>query len=174
MSATTEFVWRALDSHRGTFESIARRHGMSAEEARDVVSDVIYRIAQRSDLDLARLVGLAVTAVRGASVDELRRKLRERRALARMTVPENCDPPEANTCSVAVVRSLLAYSAGLLTTAEMRVLCLVADGEPHSVIAERLGITVRASEVALSRARRKLRGAVPAGLGLRETLQRAA
>jgi RNA polymerase sigma factor (sigma-70 family) len=171
MSAATEYVWHALDSQRGNFESIARRHGMSAEEARDVVSEVIFRLVQRSDLDMAKVVGLAVTAVRGASVDELRRKRRERRALARMAVPENYDPPEVNSCSVAFVRSLLEYSAGLLTKAEMRVLCLVVDGEPHSVIAERLGITVRASEVALSRARRKLRGAVPSGPGLRETLQ---
>lgn len=132
---------------------------MTPHEAQDTVSEAFIRITQHPEVDVARVIGLAVTMVRCASIDEIRRRRREERLLQHMNDPEGYDLPEIGVCSTAAARSLLARSAKVLTEAEMRVLCLVIDGEPHSVIAERLGITVRASEVALSRARRKLRRA---------------
>lgn len=165
MNVSAHYVWHALNHARTRLESVARRRGMSKEEAQDVVSDVIVRIAQRTDLNLTTIVGLAVVAVSDGSIDELRRRRRERLSIERMAVPAQCDSPELSACSSAAARSLLKHSANLLTRAEFRVLCLAVDGESHSAIAELLGITVRASEVALSRARGKLRQTTSGRIG---------
>jgi RNA polymerase sigma factor (sigma-70 family) len=152
-----EQVWLKLHHQRRILTRFARRLGMSAQDAEDAVSDAIARIATLPSLDLNRVEGLSAVVVRRICLDRLRQRYREARALARLPAGEGVTPaPEEEVCSRLVTWSALEWASCVLTTAELRVVFLAAHGSGHSEIAAHLGVTQRASQVTLSRARNKL------------------
>jgi RNA polymerase sigma-70 factor (ECF subfamily) len=127
--------------------------GMSIPDAEDVVSEALIRAVTFRRLDGARLDAFIVTVIRRICIDEFRRNAKERQRIGWLCINTSASSHEELACARDLVRSLLR----LLSPTEQRVVCLSLDGLTHAEIARTLGLTAKASEVALSRARAKIR-----------------
>lgn len=79
-AAGDEQAWRALVArHRGLLLHVTRRHGLSAEEADDVVQETWVRLLQHVDVirDAERLPGWLATTARRECIARRRRGWRE-------------------------------------------------------------------------------------------------
>jgi RNA polymerase sigma factor (sigma-70 family) len=150
-------VWVGLDHRRSRLINIARQYGISIPDAEDVVSEAVLRIATWRRTDQSSIDQLASTVVRRLCLDELRRRKRESECLRRIGSEKDAESAEADVCDRAAACCAVRAIASVLTLAELKVILLAMDGHDHADIAAQLGITIRASQVALSRARIKIR-----------------
>jgi DNA-directed RNA polymerase specialized sigma24 family protein len=152
----TDAVWLTLHELRERLVSTARRHGLTASESEDAASETILKVAAYKDLERDRIKQLAIKVLYRTCVDELRRKGRES-AMVRKLDRNLSHSFEERLCESMATASTLRRAASFLSDNELDVVRMTVSGEPHRAISHRLGITVRASEVTLSRARTKLR-----------------
>jgi RNA polymerase sigma-70 factor (ECF subfamily) len=150
-------VWDAVLAQRPRAERVARARCASADDVEDCVQEAMARVAAMPDLDLARIGPLVTVVVANLAADACRRRARTARTAARVWrssvhVPahddEICDRYEARW---------LRSRMDALPAQDRRSLELRAAGLPVGEIAERLGVTYKAAEHALGRARQGMR-----------------
>lgn len=139
---------------------IAGRRSLNRYDAEEVVQEAILRCVTHPGLDPDRLAAMLTTVTVRLCVDRLRDRLAAERATARMHVPRPNDVE-----SVADVICLVAEAANLAGHERAAVLGRLL-GLTVQETADALGVTYKAAESALDRARRKLRAAWTATLGV--------
>lgn len=164
MADGREQVWSALLAHRDRAVRVAAARCGSREEAEDVVQEAFARIAAMPDVDVDRIGPLLSSVVANLAADLHRARTRASRHRHRLLHPVP-PVPEDVVCEKAEARWLWTQRAGL-SAQDRRVLELRAAGYTLPESAAQLGITYRAAENALGRARRHLRAVWRATAGL--------
>ena len=153
-------VWSALLEHRERALRVARARSGGSDEAEDIVQEAMARIAGMQSVDLDRLPGLLSAVTGNLAADAHRLRARDARARGRIAGAEARGQagPEEDVCDVHEARWLWQV-AGTLGEQDRRALQLRAHGLDVSQIAAELGVTYKAAENALGRARTKMRAA---------------
>lgn len=150
-----EQLWYDAFTYWRRLVSVARGLGLSHHDAEDLASEAIVATVTYPLLDKGRVNQLLFTAIRRDWVDIMRHRRRYVEIYPLLLEACTMDSPETQVSQQDEIR-WTAHSAGL-TRAEWAVVRLTADGHKHTEIARQLHITTHASEVALSRARLKVR-----------------
>ena len=148
--------WMALLAHRQRLLVLARAQGLGHHDAEDVVHDALLKAAQVAELDAARLGGLLVLLLRQSIIALYRRNTRDCCLQTAALAPLLAPGPDEQVCDEAHAKWLLTQ-ARQLRSLERRALLARAEGLSMMEVAARLGITAKAAESALGRARRALR-----------------
>lgn len=154
--------WQRIWSHREQLLKVARRRSASVEDAEDAVHEAMVRAAERANVDDDRLGAWLTSVTVRLCVDRFRQVNREARAHTRWvrTFPGEVTVEEA-VCDRAEA-AWLAGRSGDLPKRQAEALGLQAEGLDLSEIARGMGLSYRAVQSLLARARRTLR-AVLAG-----------
>ncbi|MEV8312247.1 sigma-70 family RNA polymerase sigma factor [Streptomyces flavidovirens] len=158
--------WQQIWSHREQLLRVARRRSTSLQDAEDAVHEAMARAAERPHLDHDRL-GAWLTAVTvRLCIDQHRQLNRDtgirRRAGSMLTAP-SAVPHEEAVCDLAEARWLAGQGSGLPENQRVA-LRLKAQDLDVAQVAQRMGLTYKAAESLLGRARRTLRAALAATL----------
>lgn len=134
--------------------------GVDRAQAEDCVQDAILALlAQRTTLEEIRSVPAWLSvAARRRAIDHLRRTSREHVALARLTARTPPDPEPAEEVTERALAHWLADALNSLPATTQRVCRAVGEGQSVQQVAAKLGLSHRAVESHLTRARRYLRG----------------
>lgn len=157
MSSGRDHVWSALLSERDRALRVAAARCGTREEAEDVVQEAFARIAAMPDVDVGRVGPLLSSVIGNLAVDGHRSRSRAVRAQHRLLHPAPPVPEEV-VCDRAEAQWLWTQRTEL-SPQDRRMLELRTAGLTLPESAEHLGITYRAAENALGRARRRLRAA---------------
>ncbi|WP_063806610.1 RNA polymerase sigma factor [Streptomyces regalis] len=159
--------WQRIWGHREALLRVARRRSASLEDAEDAVHEAMVRAMERPELDDERLGGWLTTVTMRLCVDRHRQVVREtevHRQAARglpgyVTVEDRvCDRAEAHWLSRRGREELPGRQAEALG--------LQAQGLELGQIAQRMGLSYRAVQSLLARARKTLRGVLAGTLAL--------
>jgi RNA polymerase sigma factor (sigma-70 family) len=147
---------------------VARRRSRCLQDAEDAVHEAMARAAERPHLDGDRIgAWLTLVTVR-LCIDQNRQLSRDaglcRRAGSMLTAPGTV-PHEEAVCDRAEARWLVLQGLELPKN-QMDALWLKAQDLDVAHVAQRMGLTYRAAESLLGRARRTLRAALAATLAL--------
>jgi RNA polymerase sigma factor (sigma-70 family) len=145
-------------------EQVVRRcqaMGASRADAEDCVHEaVVCWLRRQADPDAEPVTAVAawltVTA-RRKLIDRLRRSARERQAVIRLGNHGPCDAEPGETVSERALAAFLVQSLQQLPTSTRRVCEAVASGADVDQVAQQLGLSRRAVQSHLTRARRLLR-----------------
>ena len=153
-------LWRELDGFRPRLTTMALAWGLSADDAEDVASEAMLHTAAQADLDLSRLRQAVFAALRRCLLDRVEWSAQEIRAVQRSwwADPTGDGPVEREVVGRQYVGTLIDRAR--LTGQEEQVVRLVVAGHRHTEVAGRLGVTAKASQRSLDRARSKLRKAL--------------
>jgi RNA polymerase sigma factor (sigma-70 family) len=158
--------WQLMWSHREALMRVARRRSMSREDAEDAVHEAMLRAVENSNVDDERLGAWLTTVTMRLCADRYRQVNREtevgtlagRAMPAPATVEESvCDRAEA---------VWLAAQSGDLPARQAEALRLRSQDLDVEQVASRMGLSYRAVESLLARARRALRQTLAATFGL--------
>lgn len=164
--SSDDAVWAALLQQRERALRVARARCASAQDAEDCVQEAMVRVAGMSQVDLARVGPLLSTVVANLAVDGHRSRARAAKAHARMQGWRRTEPPvDEQVCDEHEARWLWSRCGGLAVQ-DRRVLELRAQGLTVTQTAEALGLTYKAAEASLTRARSRLKGIWRAAGGL--------
>jgi len=150
------------DEWAGVVEQAVRRcraSGASREEAEDCVHDAVlaYLLRPENSLEIKKIAAWLAVSARNRSIDHVRRTRREQAAFGRMAA----DPLSVATPEEEVTERALAFwLAGTierLPPGTRRVCAAIAEGRTSEEAAADLGISRRAVDSHLCRARRALR-----------------
>lgn len=148
--------WQMLAQRRSALLAFARRLGCSNEDAEDVVHEALLRTAKSISLDEESVDRFVYTLVRRLVVDIYRRDRRNARLTAHVTLPPRSlgSPERAVEAREQLIRvkRLLEALPGRQRYVLQR---SVAGASQHELAAE-LGISAKAVESVLGRARSKL------------------
>jgi RNA polymerase sigma factor (sigma-70 family) len=159
VSSARDDVWQALLAHQQRAFRVARARSGRADDAQDLVQEAMARVAAMPAVDVDRVGPLLATVVAHLAVDEHRRRARACAAAARAGTRRDADLPyEDAVCDAHEARWLWSLR-GQLVRQDRRVLELRAQGRTLAEAAAELGITYKAAENALARARARLRAA---------------
>ena len=163
-----DWLAERFEEHRPRLQAVAYRMLGSVSEAEDAVQEAWLRLA-RSDVDaVANLGGWLTTVVGRVCLDELRARRSRREESVDSWLPEPIvsvdltDDPEQEALMADSVGLALLAVLELLTPAE-RLAFVLHDmfGVPFDEIGEIVGRNEAAARQLASRARRRVRGAVP-------------
>ncbi len=159
MQGGRQALWEALLAQEDRARRVARARSGSRHDVDDLVQEGMARVAAMPEVDLERVGPLLTTVVMNLAVDghrrdsqanRLRRRVAGRREVQGSVEEEVCDDHEA--------RWLHGQVQGL-SGQDRRAVELRAAGLTLPEIADELGVTYRAAEGALGRARTRLRRA---------------
>ena len=149
--------WGVLALHRERVVNLMRLRGISNEDAEDSVHDALLQVVAHPALDHSRAGSLLTVVAMRRAYDRQRERGREQRAVRRVgRLADRLVSPD----DVAVDRveaQALAHFACRLPRRQRDVLGRRAGGLSLAEIALGLGITSKAAESALTRARVALR-----------------
>lgn len=141
----------------------ARKVLGSRDEAEDCAGDAVVQVLERPQLAAAgNLEAMLVTVAKRRALDQLRIREREQRREQRLTAVRETpveDVAHSVTSSVEEARVDAAVRQ-LLPAKSYELVRLIADGAAVGEAAQQLGVTKRAAESHLLRARRALREAL--------------
>lgn len=164
--SSDDAVWAALLQQRGRALRVARARCTSAQDAEDCVQEAMLRVAAMREVDLDRVGPLLSTVVANLAVDGHRARARAATAHARLQGWRRTEPPvDEQVCDEHEARWLWSRRGGL-GTQDRRVLELRAQGLTVTETADALGLTYKAAEASLTRARSRLKGIWRAAGGL--------
>ncbi|MGW3245541.1 sigma-70 family RNA polymerase sigma factor [Streptomyces sp. NPDC001070] len=158
--------WQLMWSHREALMRVARRRSMSREDAEDAVHEAMLRAMENPNVEDERLGAWLTTVTMRLCADRYRQVNREtevgtlagRAMPAPATVEESvCDRAEA---------VWLAAQSGDLPARQAEALRLRSQDLDVEQVASRMGLSYRAVESLLARARRALRQTLAATFGL--------
>lgn len=154
----TERRWALLAAHRDRLVRVAdRRLRDVAGDPEDCAHDALLRCDAVSDVDPERVGALLTTIVVRLCIDTERRSRAAAAATARYAARRAVEPDAFEQVDdVAEARWLLSRVSGLAPI-ERAVLLARAEGLSAGETADRLNLTYKGVEGALTRARRKLR-----------------
>lgn len=158
-------VWLAANAQRSRLEAIARRRGLGEQEAQDVASETILRAACAPDLDLERAGAWMSVVAQRLSADVHRRRPTQA-LLARVHHLEVTQADELGAVDDRFEAAWVASVVATLPEAQRDILQRVADGAGAGAVAQSTGRTYKSVESCLSRARRQVRHALEATLGV--------
>lgn len=150
--------WNALVPHVPRLLRLARRRLPTLQDAEDCVQETLIRAACAGNLDQSRAGPFLTTVLINLCADHGRARSIRTRLLERIAYVTNDAPPDESICDLAEARWLSDRADRVLPTQERNVLRARAAGLTVRQAAEQLGITVKAAETALTRARKTLRG----------------
>ena len=151
--------WRDMLAHRDRLLRLASARCATREDAEDAVQEAMLRCATFAGLDPARLAPLLTSVTVRLCVDAYRERDRAERARERLDAPVAEDPGEI-VCR-ATELSRIEVQLRRLPMSQRGVLVDRARGLTLPQIARRRGLTYKAAESALFRARMTLRAALP-------------
>lgn len=150
-------LWSALLHERGRAYRVARARGASPQDAEDCAQEALARVAAMPDVDLDRVGPLVGVVASRLAVDVHRRDQRDRGVLQRSDVAQLIHAaPEQAVCDAAEARWLWSRLDGLAPR-ERQAIELRAGGRTVTEIADALGVTYKAAENVLRRARSRMR-----------------
>lgn len=152
--------WELVLPHRAYLASIALRRGMSWHDAEDCAQEAMLRAVGFPDLDETRVAQFLATTTKRLCVDRHRVHVRDARLGARL-VPWHVDEPspEERACERDEAAWVVAHLEAL-PESQRAALAARAEGLSGHEIAARLGLSYKAVESLLSRARAYVRTAV--------------
>jgi RNA polymerase sigma factor (sigma-70 family) len=158
-----------FDAERGRLRSVAYRMLGSLTEAEDAVQEAWLRLARSDEAAIENLSGWLTTVVGRVCLDMLRTRTARREDPLEVRLPDPVvtygdeSDPEAEALLADSVGLALLVVLETLTLAE-RLAFVLHDmfAVPFDQIAPMLGRTPDAAKMMASRARRRVRGAVPA------------
>jgi RNA polymerase sigma factor (sigma-70 family) len=158
--------WQRMWSHREQLLKVARRRSMSVEDAEDAVQEAMLRGAQNAHLDESRLGAWLTTVTMRLCVDRYRQVHREAEvgSAPKLTAPGPV-PVEEVVCDRAEAR-WVAYRSRELPARQAEALRLRSEDRDVEQIAREMGLSPRAVESLLARARRTLRNSLAGTLAL--------
>jgi RNA polymerase sigma factor (sigma-70 family) len=150
-AVSCEDIWQVLIGLRRELIGYAHLLGM-AEDAPDVVHEAMIRVIRSTGIDLARVRPLTYAVLRNLAVDVHRQRSR---TVALGEFDMASAGPEDHVCERAEAWWYWEQ-ARRLSNMERTVLLAKAAGANHRTIAARLGMSEKAVECAVRRARKKL------------------
>ncbi|MFI2371651.1 sigma-70 family RNA polymerase sigma factor [Streptomyces sp. NPDC018833] len=160
--------WQQIWNHRKQLLKVAQRRSMSLQDAEDAVHEAMARAAERPHLDASRLGAWLTSVTIRLCIDQHRQLSRDagicRRVGSTLTVPSTV-PHEEAVCDRAEARWLALQSVELPKN-QVEALRLKAQDLDVAQVAQRMGLTYKAAESLLGRARRTLRAALAATLAV--------
>lgn len=163
--------WELVWSHREELLEIARRRSSSDEEAEDAVHEAMIRAVEDPDVQYGRVrPWLRLATVRACA--ERDRQVARDSELARSLPAAPVDPcqVEEAACDRAEARWLADRSMELLPARQAEALRLRSQDLDVGQVARTLGLSYRATESLLARARRSLRDALAGSLAVAMTI----
>lgn len=157
--------WALLSLHRDRAVALLRSRGVSAEDAEDSVHDALLQLMAHPALDHGRVGSLLGVVAMRRAYDRQRVRTREHNALRRLGRLGDVPVSPADTALDRVEAQWLAGQVAELPVRQRQVVAGHAVGFSGVETARILGITSKAAECALSRARMTLR-AVAGGVAL--------
>ncbi|MDQ1711910.1 MAG: hypothetical protein QOE45_1360 [Frankiaceae bacterium] len=156
--STDQDRWDLVWPHYDDLLRVARRRTPCAADAEDCVSEAMLRTVLHPGLDVAR-VGAFLTAVTVRVCADLHRdRARSARAAAVRSGDDRLVPtPEAVVCDRAEATWLAGLLCRSLSAREEAALRARAAGVPPREAGAALGVSVKAADAALTRARSKAR-----------------
>lgn len=153
-------LWDALVLERDRAVRVARSRGAPPDDVDDVVQEATARVAAMEDVDVARVGPLLTVVVANLVTDQHRTRVRSARLEKRLAAQLlHASSPDEAVCDDAEARWLHSVAAELLSEQDRRVLELRAQGLSVGASAEALGVTYKAAERALARARARMKKA---------------
>lgn len=160
--------WQQIWNYREQLLKVARRRSMSLQDAEDAVHEAMARAAERPHLDGDRLGAWLTSVTIRLCIDQHRQLSRDagicRRVGSMLTVPSTV-PHEEAVCDRAEAKWLAQQSVELPKN-QVEALRLKAQDFEVAQVAQRIGLTYKAAESVLGRARRTLRAALAATLAV--------
>ncbi|MDQ1713288.1 MAG: hypothetical protein QOE45_2738 [Frankiaceae bacterium] len=159
-SAERRRRWQVVLPHRQYLVRIAVSRGMSRDDAEDCAQEAMVRCVGFANLDETRVVEFLATTTARLCVDRHRLHVRDAKVGVRL-VPWYVDEPspEEATCDRSEA-SWVASHVAALPESQRAALTAKADGLTCQEIAARMGLSYKAVESLLSRARAYVRAAV--------------
>ncbi|MFD6280362.1 RNA polymerase sigma factor [Streptomyces sp. NPDC060209] len=159
--------WELIWSHRDELLEIARSRSSSAEEAEDAVQEAMIRAVEDPDVEYGRVRSWLRLATVRACADRHRQVARERE-LSKSLSAAPVEPAlvEEMACDRAEARWLAERGAELLPARQVQALRLQAKDLDVGQVARTMGLSYRATESLLARARRSLRSVLAGSLAL--------
>ena len=153
----TDDPWTYVWPHRERLLRIARRRCSTREEAEDVVQEAMLRCATYKALDPEQVEALLTTVTIRLCSNLRRDKSVATRLAHRIADPLVTEPSEVAVCDRAHARWFAERAEQVLSQTELATARRRADGGAIADVAESLGMTPKAVEMTLRRARTKLR-----------------
>ncbi|MBT2455952.1 sigma-70 family RNA polymerase sigma factor [Streptomyces sp. ISL-86] len=165
-SGMSAYRWQQIWSHREQLLKVARRRSMSLQDAEDAVHEAMVRAAECPHLDGDRLGAWLTSVTVRLCVDRFRQLSRDAEVHTRsaLTAPGQVTVEEA-VCDRAEARWLAGRSRDL-PARQAEALRLKAEDLDVAQVAGQLGLSYRAVESLLVRARRTLRATLAGTLAL--------
>lgn len=152
--------WQLVLPHRAYLVRIAVSRGMSRDDAEDCAQEAMVRCVAFTGLDETRVVEFLATTTMRLAVDRHRTYLRDAKVGARLTPWYVDEPsPEEATCDRGEAAWVAAHVAAL-PESQRAALAAKAEGLNGHEIAALMGVSYKAVESLLSRARAYVRAAV--------------
>ncbi len=163
--------WELVWSHRDELLEMARSRSASAEEAEDAVQEAMIRAVEDPGVPYGRVRPWLRRATLRACADRRREIARDAEVRDSLSAAP-ADPflVEEMACDRAEARWLAARSAELLPARQAEALRLHSQDLDVGQVAGVMGLSYRATESLLARARRSLRTALAGALTLTMTL----
>lgn len=159
-------VWQCLVESRERAIRVARARGAAPDEVDDIVQEAMVRVAGMPRVDTDRIGPLLTVVVANLVTDRHRARSRARRLEQRLAAGADiCPAPEEAVCDAAEARWLLSRTAQL-NERDRRALEMRMAGLSVGAAADALGVTYKAAEHALGRARARLRELAKATAGM--------
>ena len=156
--------WQLADQFRSRLVTYAYARLGNMHDAEDCASEAILRAVSFAELDEARISQFLFTLTQRLCVDVLRARARETRALQRAFGPAPGEPDE-DICDRDEAQWVLSLVSSLPPGEGFAMRALAAGARPKEA-AQTLGVTAKAFESAVGRARKRLKVAWQATLGL--------
>ena len=158
--------WQLVLPHREYLLRLALSKGVSPQDAEDCVQEAMLRCVQFADLDPTRVIAFLTTIVSRLCTDTHRSRVREDRLAVKLTAYDGVEPPADERVCERAEAEWISVRIAALPERQRAVLAARADGQSCGEIAERLAVSYKVVESALSRARAHLRATLVASLGL--------
>ena len=158
--------WQRAEAERAGLIRLARRRGLSPQDAEDCVHEAIVRVVTHPALDDKRLGALLTTVVTRSAVDFHRRAATTARMVERVAGITGC-VVEGDPATIVCDRDEARWTARLvdrLPAAQRAALLARADGKPVNEIARDMASSPKAVESLISRARAATRSTMASGL----------
>ncbi|KPC81602.1 MULTISPECIES: RNA polymerase sigma factor [unclassified Streptomyces] len=163
--------WELIWSHRDELLEIAHTRSSSAEEAEDAVQEAMIRAVEDPDVQYGRVRSWLRLATVRACADRHRQVARDRELSESLSAaPVEPLLVEEAACDRAEARWLAERSAELLPARQAQALRLQAQDLDVGQVARTMGLSYRATESLLARARRSLRNVLAGSLTLATTV----
>ncbi|MET8212935.1 sigma-70 family RNA polymerase sigma factor [Streptomyces sp. NPDC005373] len=163
--------WELIWNHRDELLEIARSRSSSAEEAEDAVQEAMLRAVEDPAVQYGRVRSWLRIATARACADRHRQVARDSELSESLSAaPVEPFLVEEVVCDRAEARWLADRSAELLPARQTEALRLHSQGLDVGQVAGTLGLSYRATESLLARARRSLRNVLAGSLTLAMTV----